>query len=197
MSNRINIFGYILIIFVAIVMLKIYIDSDMHNLKCIISTIDGNKYCVRERKKINLVADLLANCTVDMKRVVSNLYEKYPERDNVKRLKKNFKASQVKEILPTSVYTAYSENKGEKMAFCVTKKKRGNNLIDRNTLTFVALHELTHIMTVSIGHKKEFWDNFKFLLHHAVDMGIYEPVDYSKTPVEYCSMEINDNPYFS
>lgn len=197
MSSRINIFGYILIIFVAVVMLKIYTDSDMYNLKCIVSNVDGNTYCVREREKIQLVADLLAKCTEDMKHVVNNLYDKYPERDNVKRLKENFKASQVKEILPTSEYTAYSENKGEKMAFCVTKKKHGNNLIDRNTLTFVALHELAHIMTVSIGHKKEFWDNFKFLLKHAVDMGIYEPVDYSKKPVEYCSMEINDNPYFS
>ena len=37
-------------------------------------------------------------------------------------------------------------------------------MFDENTLTFVALHELSHVMTVSVGHKQEFWDNFKFIL---------------------------------
>lgn len=78
--------------------------------------------------------------------------------------------------------TAYSENKGEKLAFCLNKKKEDdNNLIDINTLTFVAIHELSHIMTVSIGHKQEFWQNFKFLLENAKTANIYEPIDYKKT----------------
>ena len=34
-------------------------------------------------------------------------------------------------------YTAYSENKGEKLAFCTTTTKEGNKLIDENTLMFV------------------------------------------------------------
>ena len=34
--------------------LKIYSESDYFNLKCIISDVDGKKYCVRERKNINL-----------------------------------------------------------------------------------------------------------------------------------------------
>ena len=64
--------------------------------------------------------------------------QKYPERPNVERLVENFNPQKVKEILPTSTYTAYSENKGEKLAFCVTTTKEGNKLIDENTLTFVA-----------------------------------------------------------
>ena len=35
-------------------------------------------------------------------------------------------------------------------------------------------------MTESVGHKKEFWENFKFLLENAVDMGIYKAEDYKK-----------------
>lgn len=69
-------------------------------------------------------------------------------------------------------------------------------MIDLNTLTFVALHELAHIMTKSIGHKQEFWENFKFLLTNANDAGIYNPQDYKSNPTEYCGEEINDNPYF-
>ena len=94
--------------------------------------------------------------------------------------------------------TAYSENKGEKIALCLNKnKKKGEDeLIDINTLTFVALHELSHIMTKSIGHKQEFWENFKFLLENAKTAQIYNPVDYNKNPSEYCGMTLSDNPYF-
>jgi hypothetical protein len=51
-------------------------------------------------------------------------------------------------------------------------------------------------MTLSIGHKQEFWQNFKFVLENAKAAGIYHPVDYKKNPKEYCGMEINDNPYY-
>ena len=35
---------------------------------------------------------------------------------------------------------------------------------DKQGFTNRFLHELGHVMTKSIGHKKEFWENFKFLL---------------------------------
>ena len=35
---------------------------------------------------------------------------------------------------------------------------------------FVAIHEIAHIMTKSIGHKPEFWNNFKFLLENAKEI---------------------------
>ena len=101
------------------------------------------------------------------------------------------------ETLPTSEHTAYSENKGEKLAFCLNKKNENNNdLIDENTLTFVALHELAHVATRSIGHKSEFWENFKFLLHEAQEANLYTPKDYKSAPQEYCGMKITDNPYY-
>ena len=125
-----------------------------------------------------------------------HLGKKYPQRDNCKRLVENFNPTAIKEILPTSKYTAYSENKGEKLAFCLNTTKNGDKLIDIETLTFVALHELSHIMTKSVGHKQDFWQNFKFLLQNAKAAGIYDPVDYKKNPKNYCGMKINDNPYY-
>ena len=122
--------------------------------------------------------------------------KKYPTRTNVQRLVSKFKPKKISETLPTSTFTAFSENKGEKLAFCTTTTKEGSKLIDENTLTFVAIHELGHVMTKSIGHKKEFWENFKFLLKNAINMGIYKPVDYKKKPKSYCGMTITDNPYF-
>lgn len=193
---KINIFGILVVVFVTIIIFKIYKESDMFQLKCIVSDIDGNKYCVRERDKLELVADLLAKITNNMKALVLHMKKTYPDRNNVKRLVKNFNPKKIYETLPTSSYTAYSENKGEKLAFCTTTTKGGNKLIDENTLTFVAIHELSHLATKSVGHTDEFWSNFKFLLKEAKKEGIYNPVDYKKNPQPYCGMTISDNPYF-
>ena len=51
-------------------------------------------------------------------------------------------------------------------------------------------------MTKSIGHKPEFWENFRFLIEEAVKLKIYTPIDYKKTKQPYCGMDITDNPYF-
>ena len=191
-----NLITYVIIFFVLVMIIKIYRESETFQLKCILSNVDGKSYCVRERNKIQLVADLLAETTQNMKKIVSYLGEKYPERENVKRLVKNFNPRKISETLPTSKFTAYSENKGEKLAFCTTTTKKGNKLIDKNTLMFVALHELSHIATKSIGHTTEFWENFKFLIENAKEINIYTPVDYKESPKEYCGMTISDSPYF-
>lgn len=172
--------------------------SDDFQLKCIVSSVDGNKYCVRDREKIQESADLLATTTVKCKELVEYMYNKHPDKENVQRLKNGFNPKKVMETLPNSEYTAYSENKGEKIAFCLNPKKNKdlNKLIDEHTLMFVAIHELSHVATKSIGHKTEFWDNFKFLLENAKDAGIHDPANYKKKPAQYCSMTIKDNPYY-
>jgi hypothetical protein len=191
-----SIFLYIFIIFVLFLCLKIYYESDAYNLKCIIASKDGNVYCVREREKLELAANLLAEVTEKMKNIVIYMEKTHPNDERSKKLVKNFNPTKISETLPTSELTAFSENKGEKIAFCLNTTKKGNKLIDINTLTFVALHELSHIMTESIGHKQDFWQNFKFLLQNAKTSGIYNPIDYKKNPENYCGMTINDNPYY-
>jgi hypothetical protein len=191
-----SIFFYIFITVILVICLRIYYESDAFNLKCIIASKDGNKYCVREREKLELAANLLAEVTQKMKNMVSYMKETHSNDPRTVRLVSGFNPKKISETLPTSELTAYSENKGEKIAFCLNTKKENNKLIDINTLTFVALHELSHIMTESIGHKQEFWQNFKFLLQNAKASGIYDPVDYKKNPQEYCGMTINDNPYY-
>jgi hypothetical protein len=143
-----------------------------------------------------LAADLLARATANMSGIVNYLKTKHPNDKRVIVLVSKFNPKKISETLPTSEYTAYSENKGERLAFCLNKKKHGTKLIDIQTLTFVALHELSHIMTTSVGHGQEFWQNFKFILQNAKDAGIYNPVDYKKNPQDYCGMTISDNPYY-
>ncbi len=185
-----------LIICVCLMLFIIYINSDFFNLKCVIATKDGKTYCVRDTPNLKKSANLLATVSNRMHKLVKYVYSKYPNQDEIQRLYKNFNPNKIMETLPTSEYTAYSENKGQKLAFCLRKNKEQYKLIDINTLTFVAIHELSHLMTKSIGHEDEFWNNFKFLLKCAVEIGIYKPVDYSNEPQSYCGMEIDDNPYY-
>jgi len=191
-----GIFFYIFLGFVLFLCLIIYYQSDAFDLKCIIASQDGNRYCVREREKMELAANLLADVTQKMNDTVNFIKQKHPEDPRTRRLVDGFNPKKISETLPTSELTAFSENKGEKIAFCLNKSKNGSKLIDINTLTFVALHELSHIATESVGHKQEFWQNFKWILENAKEAGIYSPVDYKKYPEEYCGMTINDNPYY-
>lgn len=193
---NLDILSYVLIFFILFISYRIYKRSDLFQLKCIISEIDGEKYCVRERLKLDLAANRLALVSKNMKSVVNYCIEKYPDTNITFRLKNNFNPKKITETLPTSEYTAYSENKGEKIAFCLTTQKQNNDLIDIETLTFVGIHELAHVASVSVGHNREFWDNFKFLLEQAKSANIYVPVDYKKSPKEYCGMTISDNPYY-
>jgi predicted metal-dependent hydrolase len=199
--NKEDILGYIIIILILFISYKIYRDSDIFQLKCIMSTVDGDKYCVRERKDVQKAVNLLASITEKMKALVKYLDEKYPKesgKDNVRRLVQKFNPKKIVETLPTSEYTAYSENKGQKIAFCLNKKKEDNNhLIEENTLMFVALHEMAHVASKSIGHNTEFWDNFTFLIGEAEEIKIYTPIDYSKKNEEYCGMTITSSPYFT
>jgi hypothetical protein len=95
-----------------------------------------------------------------------------------------------------SADTSYSENKGQKIVVCLRDKTKAPTypLIDENTVMFVMLHEMAHLMTETIGHTQEFWTNFKRILHDAVQLGIYNPVNYSRSPVAYCGMTITDSP---
>jgi hypothetical protein len=188
--------GNALIILTVIIVVKMYLDSDHYNLKCIVSDEDGKKYCVRDGHKIQEAADLLARVSGKMKELVKYMGNKYPDRENVKRLVKNFNPQKIVETLPTDELTAYSENKGEKLAFCLRKTKKGKKLVNEHLLTFVAIHELSHVMSKNIGHGSEFWENFKFLLINAEKSGIHQPKDYKKNSEVYCGMTIHDNPYY-
>ena len=191
-----EIFVYIIVLVIISLCGYIYFERSDFQLKCVVSTVDGNKYCVRETDKVKESVDMLAKVTEKCKKLVVYVGEKFPDKDNVKRLVNGFNPKKVMETLPTSEYTAYSENKGEKLAFCLNTEKGGSTMIDEHTLTFVAIHELSHIATKSIGHKTEFWENFKFLLEQAKAAGIHTPRDYKKEPQKYCGMTIRDSPAF-
>ena len=63
-----------------------FIDKDKLELKCVVSGVDGNTYCVRDRTKVKEAADLLAKVTVNCKKLVEYVGNKYPEKEEVIQL---------------------------------------------------------------------------------------------------------------
>jgi len=55
--------NYIIIACIVIICLKIYSESEVYNLKCIISDVNGKRYCVRDRIDTQEAVDLLAKIT--------------------------------------------------------------------------------------------------------------------------------------
>lgn len=193
-----QVFVLLTVLLVLYVSYTMYTESDYFQLKCVISDAHQKTYCVRERKYLSQAADLLAGVAGKLDRLVKQMDANHPDDEMVKRIVKKFDSSKIKETLPTSEYTAYSENKGEKLALCLNEKKddADSRLIDENTLMYVAMHELAHVGTVSIGHGNEFWANFKTIIERAVSYDLYKPVNYKKQNQVYCGMNLTDNPYF-
>ena len=193
MDNLTYALGFI----VFLMLIKIFIDSDYFFLTCMKSPIDNETYCVRQRDNTEQAIQLLSKMNMKLKELVLYVKKKHPNNDAVKRLVEKYNPKRVIEISPLSQHTAYSENKGEKLAFCLNKKRNiHSEMTELNTLVFVGIHELSHIASITQGHGDEFWDNFKFLLENAVEAKIYTPEDYSKNSVDYCGMKITDSPIF-
>jgi hypothetical protein len=155
---------------------------------------NGNEYLVRNLPDKNEAANKLGSISDSLKNLVNNLNENDDSKgEYIKNLKESFNPEYITENIPGSIYVAYSVNKGEELSLCI-RDKDTESFIDNNTIIFVAIHELSHIMTPETGHTPLFWDNMKYLLERASSQGIYMPVDYSQSPVEYCGMDINSTP---
>jgi hypothetical protein len=89
----------------------------------------------------------------------------------IQMLLERFNPDNISESTHDDKYTSYSVNKGEKVIFCIREKNGSdkNKIIHANTLMFVAIHELAHIMTTSIGHGEDFWNNMRYLLSVAIE----------------------------
>ena len=119
--------------------------------------------------------------------------DSYDRGSAVKRLLDKFDPEKLTENIPGSSHVAYSVNKGSELSICL-RKKDTNAFIDTNTVRFVAIHELAHVMSESTGHTDEFWDNMKFLLEKAMSAGLYVATDYKERPVDYCGIQITSTP---
>lgn len=158
------------------------------------SSYDNNEYLVRNLENKDEAANILAKLRSKLEKLCKIMKTKFKNDQSVIRMNERFNPDNITEAGKNNQYTSYSVNKGEKIVFCIRQKDEDESLVDENTLTFVSIHELAHIMTKSVGHTPEFWTNFKKLLEVAVENNLYNKENYSSNPKEYCGIKVSDSP---
>jgi hypothetical protein len=147
------------------------------------STIDNRDYKVRLDNNSQLKANLLAFINLKLNILVKALADdpKYKNSEPVQRLIYNWnKGISIKEIGYMESDAAYVINKQD-MAFCLQDgpNKRDptktTKFSDTNLITYVAIHELAHIMSDETGHGSEFVNNFGLLLDYSQNITYTNP----------------------
>lgn len=197
----------LIIVLVLLFVLYIYLENRSFDVTYVVSTVDGQQYLVRNLPDKQEAANLLAQVKIKLTTLTQYLAEiddktlqKYVKDDladmkeNINRMNTRFQPNNISESTPHEKYTSYSVNKGEKIVFCLRAKNKKEQLVKENVIVFVALHELAHVMTKSVGHTDEFWNNFQFLLKVAVKLKLYQNTNYNSQPVDYCGTQITDTP---
>lgn len=181
---------------VFIALAALLIKARFQEVEYVTSSVDGARYLVRRAEDSQEAADTLAHINARVQRLLARLEAAAPDDDRTRALRERYNPAALSEGGHNSGYTSYSVNKGEKIVMCL--RSRGgpdeNGDIERfNTLMYVALHELAHLVTDEVGHTAAFWENFRWLLAEAGEAGVYTPVDYSREPEEYCGISITSS----
>jgi hypothetical protein len=166
------------------------------NLTSVRSSVNGETYQVQNLPNKEEAANKMAEIQEKIETLI-NFYKNDPSAMGDPRVKVMVERFNPKNMMENDMKddsTSYSENKGEKIVVCLRDKSPGFPFVDLNTVTFVILHEMAHLMTTTIGHTPEFWTNFRRILKDAIQCGIYQEINYAKNPVQYCGMTITDSP---
>jgi len=183
---------WVWVVLAAIVGYLIFDTYYQGNLEYVTAS-DGEVYQVQSRPDKQEAANLLAAIRERLETLTRHLEKSASDDPRTERFIVKFKPNRISEGADNSKYTSYSVNKGERLVFCLRQKNKEGTLMDLNTMLFVAIHEVAHICTKSVGHTEEFWDNMRWLLEHAINIGIYADQDFKK-PEPYCGIMISSSP---
>jgi len=178
----------------------VYIAPQLIRTTFIQSSIDQRWYKVKKGPHQQKVADTLARLRKRMYTLVSYCIKNGPKQwvEPLSRLNLDAIAESEENV----GHVAYTVNKGEAIHFCIQKpqtqntQKKGDESLSQpletnmNTLMYVAIHEIAHVVTKSTGHTEEFWQNQARLLRLAKKAGVYKDVDYQANPISYCGVRI-------
>ena len=154
------------------------------------SSVDGNEYRVQNSEDKKQTANLIAKIVSNVNLLIKHLQKIHPGDERTVLLSNRFNPDTITEGNNDKNLTSYSINKGEKIVLCLRSRDEKRTLVKLNTILFVVIHELGHLITKTIGHTDEFWNNFKWLLEEAINIGIYKYEDYDANPVKYCGINI-------
>jgi hypothetical protein len=157
-----------------------------------VSEFDNRIYQVNEMSNKQDAANRIAQIRDKLSALQDCLNKNYPDDPRTKRLNERLNLDNIKETPINSDYTSFSVNKGEELSFCVRDKGDPKKIHDLNLLVFVAMHEIAHVVSESIGHGSEFLENFAWVLRQAIKCGIYIKEDFASNPKMYCGVKITN-----
>ena len=163
------------------------------------SNVDSKEYLVRDLPDKQGAADLISKIRIKLSNLKIHLETKFPDKPQVKQLSQNFEPepSRFYEATPDSDLTSYSVNKGETIHLCLRQREgEDESLVSEDTMMFVAIHEMGHMITKTVGHGPDFWNNMAWLIKEAELIGLYKSYDFKAHPVKYCGMTITDQPTY-
>lgn len=176
-------------ILVVVVGYYIYINSKFVTIEVNNKNFQVEKYSPNRIDSLNRLVEIRQR----LDKLIKYMEEATPNDPKLPRLKERFKTTILREANPTGDpnNTSYTINKGAAIVMCL--RLNDGTLVDINTLTYVAVHELTHIYSSSYHHTDEFWKNMAYMEKMAEKAGIYKPIDFTKTPTKYCGLTIKTN----
>lgn len=182
-------------IFSLIVIMIYYYESSKYQS----FVMNGKTFMIEKNKNIKDKNDSLQSLfsiRTRLDHLIEHLNKKYPNNEDVERLEKRYKDTIFKESNPNVNLpgkTSYTINKGYMIVLCL--RTFDGKLVDINTLTYVALHELTHIYRKNTdeGHDESFWNDMRFIIKEGIESEIYDDIDYKINPVKYCGDIIKTN----
>jgi predicted metal-dependent hydrolase len=186
-----------ILISMIIVFIYIFLVMNRNNL-VYVEANSGTKFLVQKDNYKEQKGKLLGDVVERMYKLKNYLVKNkasYPDYEEYwDQLDQNFTESRtvIYETDPTSDLTSYSVNKGEELSVCLRSKKNGK-LHDINLLMYVVIHEMAHFACPEIGHGALFKKIFKKMIEEAIKINLYEKVDYSENPVEYCGMILSSS----
>uniref|UniRef100_A0A6C0CT08 WLM domain-containing protein n=1 Tax=viral metagenome TaxID=1070528 RepID=A0A6C0CT08_9ZZZZ len=141
-----------------------------------------------DEEGIQIMKDLID----DMNRLVDYCVEnEYPSAHESRRLSQNWSTVPLRQTSYKD-HVAYVTNKNENFKLCFVNPD--GEYENTNTMRFVVIHELSHMMSESFGHNDEFSDNFLKLLRVAIQLKIYDVEDFKHKPKRYCDYLISSSP---
>lgn len=189
-----NGFVHYFILFVIILIAIIAYQNYTSEFLTVRSKEDNREYLVQKADDQQEAADMLAKIRVALVKLQKHIVQNYPQDERAIQLNELFDPDNMVEAEFDSEGTSYTINKGEKVVICLRARDGTNRIEDYNVLLFVAIHEFSHILTDSVGHTGEFWDNFAWVLREAIKSGVWKYQDFSANPVSYCGVRITSLP---
>ena len=170
----------------------------------VMSNVDNKYYNVRKGPDLQTRVNNLSLINMKLGIIIESLSKdmKYTTSIPVQRLITKWRYGvSIKEIGRFETDAAYVIDKSS-MSFCLRKSPSGGELESLNILTYGAIHELAHIMSIEIGHDKEFQENFRFLIDYSKQLMFNNPLTNETEPIytelsseesAYCGVKISKN----